>query len=221
MSTPATQPAALPTESKLRGLLRKTWVGWPLRVALLAVIGLQLTLDVMGLGLVGGSFQPDRAGTASDWFTGVATLATVVVAAAAIVGERSRFNDKLEKDRMLRQAEADERTATERDLRRHAQSAAFVWVTPAFDAVTGRRAGVLARIANHTGVPIFDWTVAGIGKPTLCGSDQFGPLLPGLNHLDAAVASTGDLTSADLVLSCSVPETGERFTRHLGKVTWL
>lgn len=198
-----------------RGKLVTIWNSMWLRGALIASTLFLSLLQVYNLNLFRGSPDPEAFGTVSDWFTGIATIGTILVAVLALRSDRQTFLADQSRNQRLR--EEDLALEREKDLamRRSKSQAVFAWYSPQIDAVTGRVVEWSLNIANRTGVPIFEWTVRSDADQILASSSTHGPLLPGALAFESLDAShLDDLSEASLpVIEFRGASTDELYVR--------
>jgi hypothetical protein len=131
-------------------------------------------------------------GALSDWISGLATLAAVIIAIIAIYGDQQRFQAAAERERGLWEAEQTRLAMEVRAKAREDLGRIFCWVSTSDDPITGRALSTWLTITNATNLPIYDWTVNN-DKSLLASSVIDGPLLPGAKSVEYRIENFSEV----------------------------
>ena len=142
--------------------MSSVWTSMTLLMFLLLVISLQF----WGLRLFGDSIDYTKAASWGQVIAAIAASIAVVVAVGAMLSEKGRYLEDLER------------------LRRKELTQVYAWLDPRRGDV-GQRVWLLS-FENGTKVPVYDWTVE-LGKPVnlIVSSATHGPIRPGSSSLSS------------------------------------
>ena len=159
-------------------IIRYVWNSIIFRTVLILVILFLLLIDYYGLSLFRGTVDYQRFGTVSDWFSNIATLITIVIAAVTIINERKIAEEDRKYQENNREAERQERQL-EKDREGDLLSQAlYIWPTGTTDIMTHRTTLDRMCFSNKTEVPIYKWRVKDTNGRIIATSDINGPIFP-------------------------------------------
>jgi hypothetical protein len=176
----AYKPQGVVQRSSLGDRIRVHWRSPLCRWVLVVTLVFVVLVNLWGLRLVGSGIDYTRFGTVADWFTGLITIGTIIVAVEALRSDRRRVEDeRIEREEEARRgAEEAERKARE-DARR-ASGQVYSWLRLEVDPVHRITDAVVAEIQNSTPSPVYQWSLQVEHHPELVVSSRdSGPLLPG------------------------------------------
>ena len=168
-------------------------------LASIGVATLTITLSFAGLTIGRGWYDPQRAGTAAEWFSGSISSFAILFAWLSLILSRS-----------VEDAERTRRDPVEHERRKAAQ--VFFWIIDV-KALDGHvRAGWKIVFLNDTRVPIYDWSIILGGKTLISSKDGQPPLIPG--ETIVSLSSIHQDNPQDLSLEF-LARNGDRMRREL------
>lgn len=158
--------------------MRKIWNSNIFKVILILVIIFLILIDYWGLSLFGEVIDYTKMGTVGEWFSNMATVITIVIAAITI------RNDKLNAERErtftleLRNEEQQKKDFEQQKQDELLAQSVYTWISGTQDPVTKKVKNFKLFLCNKTGIPIFEWKIYDSTKNVIADSIIYGPIFP-------------------------------------------
>ncbi len=185
-------------------MIGRIWTSIWLRLFLIAAVIFLLLIDLWGLRLAPGIVDYERFGNVGEWFSGIATVGVVIVAALAIRNDRSVAEEDRRRLDTIREDDARKDVLRDTERLRVVAQAVFVWPIETLDDVTQRRVGWKLGVTNATGAPVYNWRIEDPAGLSFASSKRVGPLFPGTGTVDLEAHAEIEaklLIASDLVLT--------------------
>lgn len=163
---------------KLKDIMKKIWDSNYLKAALILTIIMLILFDYYGLSLFCERADYNRLGTIGDWFSNLATLFTVILAAITIVNDKRLAEEEKKYNLKIREEDQKDRNEEKEKKEILRSQAVYAWVTAEQDLVANELCNFKISISNKTSVPIFEWYIDTVNEKKICSSKINGPVLP-------------------------------------------
>ncbi len=165
-------------------MIGRAWASIWFRLVLVALVVFLVLLDLWGLTLAPGTVDYTRFGSVGDWFSGIATVGAVIVAALAIRNDRYVAEEERRRLDAIREEDSQRSRLRDSERVRAIAQSLFIWPVGILDDITHRRVSWKLGVANATGAPVYEWRIEYSGGRLIADSARCGPMLPGAGSLD-------------------------------------